>query len=313
MPKPEPGARRAAITLSSSEIPASKQDLGKAGVIGHDAFLEALPEAFLVWGPSLAYLARQVSQRWHMIPPVFILVRPQMGENIGAAARAMLNFGLERMRIVGPRDGWPNPKAVAMASGAARLLDHAGLFADLPGAIADCDFVFATTARGRELVKEVVTPERAMEMARAMGAEGKKVGVLFGPERAGLENDDIVRANAIVTVPVNPDFPSLNLGQCVMLLGYEWQRQGSEAPASVMELARTEFASREDVDRLADHFEERLDAAGFFFPETKAKGMKANLRNMWGRLGLTRAEVQTFHGMLRQIAWTLKNRKDQSP
>jgi tRNA/rRNA methyltransferase len=243
-----------------------------------------------------------------MIPPVFILVRPQMGENIGAAARAMLNFGLERMRVTGPRDGWPNPKAVAMASGAGRVLDQAGLFADVPGAIADCDFVFATTARGRELVKEVVTPERAMAMARALGAEGKKVGILFGPERAGLENDDIIHANAIVTVPVNPDFPSLNLAQCVLLLGYEWQRQGAEMPASVMELARTDFATREDVGRLADHFEERLDAAGFFFPETKAEGMKSNLRNMWGRLGLTRAEVQTFHGMLRQIAWTLKNK-----
>lgn len=245
-----------------------------------------------------------------MIPPVFILVRPQMGENIGAAARAMLNFGLERMRVVGPRDGWPNPKAVAMASGAGRLLDHAGLFADLGGAVADCDFVFATTARGRELVKEVVTPERAMEMARAMGAEGKRVGVLFGPERAGLENEDIVRANAIVTVPVNPEFPSLNLAQCVLLLGYEWRRQAGEVAPSVMELARTEFASREEVDRLADHFEERLDAAGFFFPETKIEGMKANLRNMWGRLGLTRAEVQTFHGMLRQIAYKLKKQGD---
>jgi len=242
-----------------------------------------------------------------MIPPVFILVRPQMGENIGASARAMLNFGLDRMRIVGPRDGWPNPKAVAMASGAGRLLDHAGLFPDVPTSIADCDFVFATTAQARDLVKEVVTPERAMDMARALGAAGKRVGVLFGPERAGLENDDIVRANAIVTVPVNPDFPSLNLGQCVLLLGYEWQRQGTTVAPSVMELARTDFARREDVDRLADHFEERLDAAGFFFPATRVAGMKANLRNMWGRLALTRAEVQTFHGMLRQIAFKLKN------
>ncbi|MEY4873112.1 MAG: hypothetical protein RLZZ563_2442, partial [Pseudomonadota bacterium] len=152
-----------------------------------------------------------------MIPPVFVLVRPQMGENIGAAARAMLNFGLERMRIVAPRDGWPNPKAVAMASGAGRLLDHAGLFGDVQGAIADCDYVFATTARGRELVKPVVTPERAMEMARAMAAAGKRVGVLFGPERAGLENEDVALANAIVTVPVNPEFPSLNLAQCALL------------------------------------------------------------------------------------------------
>lgn len=241
-----------------------------------------------------------------MIAPSFILVRPQMGENIGAAARAMLNFGLDRMRIVDPRDGWPNPKAVAMASGAGRLLDHAGLFPTVQAAIADCDYVFATTARGRELVKPIVTPERAMEMARAMAAEGKRVGVLFGPERAGLENEDVALANAIVTVPVNPDFPSLNLAQCALLLGYEWRRQTEVAVPEVMQLARTEFAARVDVEKLGDHFEERLDAAGFFFPADKAEGMKLNLRNMWARLGLTRAEVQTFHGMLRQIAYALK-------
>jgi tRNA/rRNA methyltransferase len=264
----------------------------------------------LVSQTGLAYLAPRLSQRWRMIPPVFILVRPQMGENIGAAARAMLNFGLERMRVVGPRDGWPNPKAVAMASGAGRLLDNAGLFPDVPSAIADRDFVFATTSQRRELVKDVVTPERAMEMARAMAAEGRKVGVMFGPERAGLENDDIIRANATISVPVNPDFPSLNLAQCVLLVGYEWCRQGSTVPPVIQEMARTEFATREEVDRLADHFEERLEAAGFFFPATKVEGMKANLRNMWGRLGLTRAEVQTFHGMLRQIAWKLKKQGD---
>ena len=241
-----------------------------------------------------------------MIPPVFILVRPQMGENIGAAARAMLNFGLERMRVVGPRDGWPNPKAAAMASGAGRVLDAAGLFADVPGAIADCDYVFATTARGRELTKPIMTPERAMEHARALAAAGKRVGVLFGPERAGLENGDVVRANAIVTVPVNPEFPSLNLGQCVLLLGYEWRRQTVGVPAQVMEMARTEFASALEVEKLGDHFEERLAAAGFFYPEGKVEGMKLSLRNMWSRLGLTRAEVQTFHGMLRQIAFRLK-------
>lgn len=242
-----------------------------------------------------------------IVPPVFILVRPQMGENIGASARAMLNFGLERLRIVGPRDGWPNPKAVAMASGAGRLLDAAQLFDDVPAALADRDFVFATTSQRRELVKDVVTPERAMAMARAMAAEGKRVGIMFGPERAGLENEDIIRANATISVPVNPAFPSLNLAQCVLLLGYEWGRQGYAVPPVVQEMARTDFATRAEVERLADHFEDRLEAAGFFFPATKVEGMKANLRNMWGRLGLTRAEVQTFHGMLRQIAWKLKN------
>ena len=241
-----------------------------------------------------------------MTQPAIILVRPQMGENIGGAARAMLNFGLERMRITDPRDGWPNPKANAMASGAGRVLDNAGVFPDLAAAVADCDFVFATTARSRELVKEVVTPERAMAMTRALIAEGKKVGIMFGPERAGLENSDLVHANAIVTVPVNPEFFSLNLAQAVLLLAYEWGRQGTDVPPSVMGFARTELASREDVERLGDHFEERLETAGFFFPETKADGMRLNLRNMWGRLGLTRAEVQTFHGMLRQIAFRLK-------
>ena len=245
-----------------------------------------------------------------MIQPVFILVRPQMGENIGAAARAMLNFGLERMRIVAPRDGWPNPKANAMASGAGRVLDQAGLFADVGTSIADCDFVFATTARSRELVKPIMTPERAMEMARELGAAGKRVGILFGPERAGLENEDVVQANAIVTVPVNPEFASLNLGQSALLLAYEWGRQGSEVPAEVMAMGRTEFATRQEVERLGDHFEEKLEAAGFFFPATKAAGMRLNLRNMWGRLGLTRAEVQTFHGMLRQIAYQLRQQKD---
>ena len=245
-----------------------------------------------------------------MIAPVFILVRPQMGENIGAAARAMLNFGLERMRIVDPRDGWPSPKAVAMASGAGRVLDQAGIFADVRAAVADCDYVFATTARGRELTKPVMTPERAMMLGREMAAAGKRVGVLFGPERAGLENEDVAHAQAIVTVPVNPEFFSLNLAQCVLLLGYEWGRQGADVPAQVMAMGRTEFASGEDVARLGDHFEERLAAAGFFYPEGKAAGMKLSLRNMWSRLGLTRAEVQTFHGMLRQIAYRLKKQDE---
>lgn len=241
-----------------------------------------------------------------MIPPAFILVRPQMGENIGAAARAMLNFGLERMRIVDPRDGWPNPKAAAMASGAGRVLDFAGLFPTVADAVADCDYVFATTARNREMVKPVMTPERAMQVARELTAQGKKVAVLFGPERAGLENEDLVHANALITVPVNPEFPSLNLAQCALLVGYEWGRQTGDAPPEVMGLARTEFAQRHEVEKLAAHFEERLEAAGFFFPPTKAEGMRLNLRNMWGRLNLTRAEVQTFHGMLRQIAYRLK-------
>ena len=231
--------------------------------------------------------------------PAIVLIRPQMGENIGAAARAMLNFGLDRMRLVAPRDGWPNPDAAAMASGAGRVLDAATAHDDLPAAVADCDFVFATTARGRDLAKPVMSPERAMAEARAMVAAGRKVAVLFGPERAGLENADIARANAIVTVPVNPEFFSLNLAQSVLLMAYEWRRQGGGVVHETR--PNTEAASAAEVEALARHYEDRLEDAGFFFPPSKAPGMKVVLRNMWSRLDLTGSDVQRFHGMLRQL------------
>ncbi|WP_194295027.1 RNA methyltransferase [Profundibacter amoris] len=238
---------------------------------------------------------------WTGPQPAMILVRPQMGENIGAAARAMWNFGLDRMRVVAPRDGWPNERAVAMASGAGRLLDQTGLFDSTADAIADCNYVFATTARHRGLTKPVMTPERAMQYTRGLLDQGQKVGILFGPERAGLENDDVARANAIISVPVNPSFSSLNLGQSVLLTAYEWRRQVEQVVPEVMEMVKTEFAEGQEIEKLGDHFEERLEAAGFFFPEAKADRMKLALRNMWARLPLTRADVQTLHGMLRQL------------
>lgn len=233
--------------------------------------------------------------------PLFVLVNPQMGENIGAAARAMWNFGLDRMAIVEPRDGWPNQKAVAMASGAGRLLDVAVLTGTTGEAVRDCEYVFATTARHRGLTKPIMTPERAMAHARELCGAGKKVAVLFGPERAGLESGDVALADAIISVPVNPDFASLNLAQCVLLTGYEWLRTADETAPEVMEMAKTEFASKGDVESLGDHFEGRLTEAGFFFPHEKAEGMKLNLRNMWARLALTRADVQVLHGVLRQM------------
>ena len=233
--------------------------------------------------------------------PSFVLVRPQMGENIGAAARAMWNFGLDQMRIVAPRDGWPNPNAVAMASGAGRLLDAAVVSDDLAQAVTGCTYVFATTARARDLTKPVFSPERAMQLAAEKIAMGEKVSVLFGPERAGLENDDIVRANAIVTVPVNPEFPSLNLAQCVLLMAYEWQRQRVQVVHEVDMPGRHDWASALEVEKLAEHYEARLEEAGFFFPEAKAAGMKMNLRNLWSRMRLTRADVQMLHGIMRQM------------
>lgn len=238
--------------------------------------------------------------------PSFVLIRPQMGENIGAAARAMWNFGLDRMRITAPRDGWPNQKAVAMASGAGRLLDEAQLFDTTADAIGDCTYVYATTARPRELTKPVLSPEFAMADAAKRIAEGQQVAVLFGPERAGMENDDISRANAIISVPVNPEFASLNLAQCVLLLGYEWRRATAEVVNHTVSM-EGDWAEQIEIEKLAEHYEDRLDTAGFFFPEHKGPSMKVNLRNLWSRMPLTRADVQMLHGVLRQmVRWKEK-------
>jgi tRNA/rRNA methyltransferase len=181
------------------------------------------------------------------------------------------------------------------------VLDAARLTATTAEAVAEAAYVFATTARPRDLTKPVVTPEAAMAEARDRLAAGQRVAVLFGPERAGLENDDIARANAIISVPVNPALPSLNLAQCVLLCAYDWRRATEEVAAESMEMAGTDWASHAEVEHLSRHYEERLDDAGFFFPEAKAEGMKRTLRNLWSRMPMTRADVQIFHGILRQM------------
>lgn len=239
---------------------------------------------------------------WSPDGPVTILVEPQMGENIGAAARAMWNFGLRALRIVNPRDGWPNPAAVAMASGAGGLLDEARVFASTAGAVADLHTVYATTARPREMAKTVLTPERAMAHARDLVAAGKRVGILYGRERTGLENDDVVRANAIVSVPVNPAFSSLNLAQCVLLMSYEWRRGHDDTPPEVQASGKSEPALSSDVDRLLGHLEAELDAAHFFWPEDKRPAMTANLRNLFRRAPLTGQDVRTLWGVIRALA-----------
>ena len=242
------------------------------------------------------------TEDWQGPTPVFVLVEPQMGENIGAAARAMWNFGLDRMRIVNPRDGWPNPKAVAMASGAGRVLDHVKVVDQTTEALEDLNYVFATTARDRDLTKTVMTPEQAMAHSRELIGQGQKVGVLFGPERSGLQNDDIVRANAIISVPVNPAFASLNLAQCVLLTAYEWRRQMADVPAEVIEFGKTRLAETIEIQKLLEHLEEKLDAVGFFWPEQKRATMVENLRNMFSRMPLTDADVRTLHGITRALS-----------
>ncbi|MEM9048016.1 MAG: TrmH family RNA methyltransferase [Pseudomonadota bacterium] len=231
--------------------------------------------------------------------PVFILVRPQMGENIGAAARALWNFGLDRMRVVAPRDGWPNARAAAMASGAGRVLDAAWVTESTAAAAGDLNWLAATTARPRELTMPVLSPAEAAAAARARIAAGETVGFLFGPERAGLENDDIARANAIVSVPVNPAFPSLNLAQCVLLLAYEWGRAQRAPVAQTDRAARA--ISQAEAERFYTALTARLDAAGYFWPEDKRASMQANLRNLVSRLPLTDADLRTLYGVVRTL------------
>lgn len=246
---------------------------------------------------------------WQGPQPVMILVRPQLGENVGAAARAMLNFGLEHLRLVAPRDGWPNPAAVAMASGAARVLDGARVDPDLGSAIGDLDFVYATTARPRDLIKPVLSPQAAMADARDRVAQGQRVGVLFGPERAGLENADVIPANAVITVPVNPAFASLNLAQCVLLLGYEWGKAATLPIAQPQNTPRP--ATRVEVARLTASLSTRLEQAGFFWPEGKRQSLQDNLDNLLARMPLTDPDVRTLYGVFRALAEKYPTRRDK--
>lgn len=241
---------------------------------------------------------------WSPDGPTFVLVQPQMGENIGAAARGMWNFGLRRMAIVDPRDGWPNPAAVAMASGAGGLLDEAQVVETTAEAVAEAQVVYATTARPRGMTKRVLTPEDAMAEARGIAVAGGRTAVLFGPERAGLANDDVALADTIISVPVNPAFGSLNLAQCVLLVAYEWRRQGGEVPPDV-----PERAAIEDVGRLIDHLVGELDQAGFFFPEHKRESMVFNLVNMMRRMPVTDQDLRTLWGVIKALADGPKRRR----
>ena len=233
--------------------------------------------------------------------PSIILVKPQMGENIGSAARAMLNFGLENMRVVAARDGWPSQSAVATASGAGRVLDQARHFSSFHDAVGDCHFIFATTARGRDLTKPVYDPKKAMKIAFEKISDGQNVGIIFGPERAGLENTEVVRSNALITVPVNPNFSSINLAQTVLLLSYEWFLAADIYEENFSNTRKTSVASILEIEQLSLQYENELEKIGFFFPEEKATSMKSTLRNIWSRLPLTVSDVRAFHGILRHL------------
>ena len=229
--------------------------------------------------------------------PAIVLVRPQLGQNIGAAARAMLNFGLTDLRLVAPRDGWPNPDAGPSASGADIVLDQARVFATTAEAIADCSLIYASTVRPRELMMPTVTPQA---MAKAIAGSPGPTAILFGPERAGLETDDVALASAIVTIPIKPGFGSLNLAQAVLVLAYEWSKGASLAMPPERELEPV--APHGDLEGLIGQIDQELVAKGYFHPPERAGATRNTLRTIFTKPAWSAREVKAVRGVIRALA-----------
>lgn len=238
------------------------------------------------------------TKRWLVTPgPVVVLVEPQLGENIGAAARAMANFGLSRLRIVKPLQGWPNERARVMAAGADRILEGAELYETLADAIADCTYVLATTARQHDQAKPVLAPERAAAELAPRVAAGETTAIVFGRERNGLENHEVGQADAIVTLPVNPAFASLNLAQAVVIVSYEWfKRAHGDLPFTASE--RSPPAAKQQMAAFFADLERELEKAEFFRPAEKRATMVVNLRNVFQRMVPTQQDMRTLHGVV---------------
>ncbi len=243
------------------------------------------------------------TKRWRANPaPVVVLVEPQLGENIGAAARAMANFGLSRLRLVKPRQRWPNDKAAMMAAGADRILDSAVLYDSLEAAIADCSFVLATTARAHDQAKPVIgAAEAAAAMAQHVAA-GETVAVVFGRERNGLENNEVALADCILTLPVNPAFASLNLAQAVVIVAYEWFKCDSAGSLPFRMPQKSAPAPKQQLLAFFASLERQLEKVEFFRPPDKRDTMQINLRNIVTRMRPTQQDIQTLHGVIMAIA-----------
>jgi tRNA/rRNA methyltransferase len=240
--------------------------------------------------------------------PAVLLIEPQLPENIGATARAMMNCGLTALRLVRPREAWPNERAREVSSGAYEAIDKAQVYPSARAAMADLTRVYATSARHRQMIKTVMTPREAAAEMRALIARGERVGVMFGPERAGLENDELSLADAVIRVPLNPDFTSLNLAQAVLLIGYEWYQAGDATPPRELVVNGTRPAEKEELLNFFDHLERELDASGFLRNAEKRPGMVRNIRNLFQRASLTRQEIRTLHGIVKELSSKRENR-----
>jgi tRNA/rRNA methyltransferase len=233
--------------------------------------------------------------------PVVILVEPQLGENIGAATRAMLNTGLTELRLVRPRDGWPNEKAIATAVGAEPVLATARVYESTADAVEDLSCVYATTARHREMIKPVVTARQAATELRAAADRGQRTGVMFGPERAGLTNDDLTLADTLVSVPLNPSFSSLNLAQTVLILGYEWFLAGDSTAPRQLVINATRPGTKAELFGFFAQLESALDACGYFKTSEKRPAMIRTIRNLFQRAELTEQEIRTLRGIVKEL------------
>ncbi len=253
-------------------------------------------------GKAIKNQLGQVEKPDERVTPAVILVHPQLGENIGAACRCMLNFGLTDLRLVAPRDGWPNPDAISMAAGAAPVLENAKVYDTTAQAVADLKYVLAATARRRELEIPVIGTETIGAELQGMANTGIATGILFGPEKAGLKNEDVALCDAILTYPINPAFQSLNLAQAVNIFAYIWKSSQSSAPPDFFDTDINLAAPREDFIRMLDHLEEELSKAGFFYPEEKKALMRQNIRAPFTRANMTTQEVRTFRGIIKALA-----------
>ncbi len=234
--------------------------------------------------------------------PVVILVRPQLADNIGAVARAMANGGLFHLRLVAPRDGWPQERAWRNASGADRILDALTLHETVADAVADLHHVFATCPRPRHIVKPVLTARGAAAELREICARDLRAGLLFGPERAGLDNDDMAQADALVRYPLNPAFMSLNLAQAVMVLAYEWWTATEDTPPRALMTNETQVATKGELENFLGHLTAELDACGFLRNLPKRPGMVRNIRHLFQRGEVTEQELRTLHGIVTELA-----------
>ncbi len=253
------------------------------------------------------YAAKILPMTQTITQPIIILVNPQMGENIGATARAMLNCGLTNLRLVNPRDGWPSERAEAMSAGALETMPPVEVYATLEDAIADCQTIYATTARARDLVKPVMTARSAGVAMHQDTHQGQKIAILFGAERSGLTNDEVMMAHKLITIPLNPDFSSLNLGQSVLLVSYEWSQGTFNAPEIALPLGKSNPAPAELFNGFFDRLDAELQTGGFYRVAEMKDIISRNIRSLFSRAHPTDQEINTLHG----IITTLLNSHDR--